>query len=280
MVQVGERVVSLQTFQQEFREAFSEEAKVSSSVQQKLVRTFLRRVLDREMILAEADRRGISVSAEELNKLVAETSREYPPGEFKRELEQRGLAEESWRRNLRRSLRVEKTIAAAMSQLPEADDADIEAYYRDNEEEFRQAKRIKLRQIVVHDEETADEVLGLIRQGADFAELAQEYSSVPESIGDEQGWLKPGLLPPEIDDKVFSLSVGRVSEPVSSPYGVHLFLVEESHPPGLMTLEQARPDILARLREVSEEKAFRAWLGHLRAEIPIHVDWEMLAEIE
>ncbi|PLX82489.1 MAG: hypothetical protein C0616_02435 [Desulfuromonas sp.] len=280
LMRVGERAVALKAFQQEFREAFAEDAKVSSGVQQQLVRTYLRRVLDREMILAEADRLGIDVTPEELNRVVAEATGDYPPGEFRQELEQRGLSEELWRRNLNRSLRVEKTIAAAMGQVPEADDAAIEAYYRENEEDFKQSKRIRLRQIVVHDEEIANEVLGLLRQGADFAELAREHSDVPDTLGDEQGWLEPGLLPPEIDDKVFTLPAGRVSEPVSSPYGFHLFLVEESQPPGQLTLEQARPDILERLREASEEKAFRNWLGHLRAEIPIQVDWELLAEIE
>lgn len=66
-----------------------------------------------------------------------------------------------------------------------------------------------------------------LKSGADFATLAREYSDDTSTVG-QGGHLReftPGMLPPEIDAKVWKLAPGQISEPVPSRFGIHIFKV-------------------------------------------------------
>lgn len=72
------------------------------------------------------------------------------------------------------------------------------------------------------------EVLDILSRGGEFDVLAESFSEDPRTRykGGSLGWIKRGELLPEIDSVLFSLPVGRVSPPVPSRQGYHLFLVE------------------------------------------------------
>jgi peptidyl-prolyl cis-trans isomerase SurA len=72
------------------------------------------------------------------------------------------------------------------------------------------------------------EILDILSRGGEFDVLAESFSedTRTRSRGGSLGWVKRGDLLPEIDSVIFSLSAGRVSPPVPSREGYHLFLVE------------------------------------------------------
>jgi peptidyl-prolyl cis-trans isomerase SurA len=72
------------------------------------------------------------------------------------------------------------------------------------------------------------EVMDILSRGGEFDVLASSFSEDPgtRSRGGSLGWVKRGELFPEIDSIIFSLPVGRVSPPVPSRDGYHLFLIE------------------------------------------------------
>lgn len=72
------------------------------------------------------------------------------------------------------------------------------------------------------------DLLDILSRGGDFDVLAESFSedTRTRSRGGSLGWVKRGDLLPEIDSVIFSLPEGRVSPPVPSREGYHLFLVE------------------------------------------------------
>ncbi len=80
--------------------------------------------------------------------------------------------------------------------------------------------------IPVDTEATANEVLGLLRAGEDFATLAGQYSVVQEikDAGGDLGWIPRGLYP-DLDDVIFNLGVGNVSDPVATSQGYDILSV-------------------------------------------------------
>lgn len=85
---------------------------------------------------------------------------------------------------------------------------------------------------VVNDDQARQQLQALrsrIQQGgANFADMARQYSndtSAPQ--GGELGWLSPGETVPAFEQAMDSLQPGTISEPVQSPFGWHLILVEE-----------------------------------------------------
>ena len=120
-------------------------------------------------------------------------------------------------------------------------------------------EQVHARHILVADEATARDLLAQLQQGADFAQLAMQYSldgSTAPSGGDLD-WVSRGdLLQPEVENAVFSLQPGQISpEPVKSSLGYHIIQVIER--------VQDRPLSQAALAE-KKQQAFLNWLESQR----------------
>jgi parvulin-like peptidyl-prolyl isomerase len=83
-------------------------------------------------------------------------------------------------------------------------------------------------------------------------------------------------MPETFDAALFSLPVGRISEPVQSEYGFHLFLIEEHLQARQLSLEEVRDRIAEQLRHQKEEQRYREWLLALREQASIEIDWTLL----
>jgi peptidyl-prolyl cis-trans isomerase C len=121
------------------------------------------------------------------------------------------------------------------------------------------AEQVHARHILVADEATARALLAQLQQGADFAQLAMQYSldgSTAPSGGDLD-WVSRGdLLQPEVEDAIFSLQPGQISpEPIRSSLGYHIVQVLER--------VQDRPLSQAALAE-KKQQAFLTWLDSQR----------------
>ena len=98
----------------------------------------------------------------------------------------------------------------------------------------------------------------------DFAELARQYSvDGSAGRGGDLGWIYPGDTVPEFERAMNALAPGQVSEPVRTPFGIHLIQVLERR------TDAASPDRVRQvarqaLRERRIEENYQDWLRQLR----------------
>ena len=91
--------------------------------------------------------------------------------------------------------------------------------------------------------------LARIHGGEDFSRVAREMSEDSSaSAGGDLNYFTRDQMVREFADAAWSLTPGNVSEPVRSPFGIHVIRLAEALPGKELTLEEARPQILARLR--------------------------------
>ena len=124
--------------------------------------------------------------------------------------------------------------------------------YFKEQEVPEEAEHVHLHFIPLDTEETAFEVSARLKNGEDFAALAEEFS-VAEEIGEAKGdlgWVPRGVYP-ELDEVAFGLGVGNISEPIPTDQGY--CIVKVSEPAENRPVEDAYQEIIANLE-------FEKWL--------------------
>lgn len=183
---------------------------------------------DEKLLLKVAGDEGISVSDEELQAEFDEYRRErelHKAEDTNRWLEESGVTIEQVESHL------EAEILGAKLADKLIDDAQIDAYYNQNPNEFEYAQ---ISQLAVADAGAADEIaLSIREEGEDFAKLAKQHSlDAPTKLGGGfVGFInreEAGGLPGDAADRIFSASAGDVIGPIALPGDVYcLIQVEE-----------------------------------------------------
>lgn len=84
------------------------------------------------------------------------------------------------------------------------------------------------RHILVSTEEKCNELKTAIEGGADFAQVAKEFSSCPSKRdGGNLGTFGPGQMVKEFDTVVFSAPINVVQGPVRTQFGYHLIEITD-----------------------------------------------------
>jgi peptidyl-prolyl cis-trans isomerase D len=155
-------------------------------------------------------------------------------------------------------------------------DRDIELFYQDHREEFRQEEEACASHILVkvkageagegHSETDAQKLaqglLDQVKAGGDFAALAKKFSEDQGSAqnGGDLGCFAPGRMVPEFDDAVFALAPGQVSDLVKTSFGFHVIRLASKREAAVLPLAQVKERIRAsvtesKVRELGEQKA-------------------------
>jgi len=228
-------------------------------------RGVLERLIDRELMLAEAARRGIRPSPEELERALAPAREGMPAKEFEATLTEAGTDLDGWRRTAERDLTVEK-LQAAITAPVTVSDQELDAWIARHRDRRELPEEVRAAQLLVRTEAEAIEARRRIGGGSAFADVAREVSLSPDAArGGDLGYFARGQMPPEFDEAVFALPRGQVSDVVESPYGFHLFLVIDRRPARTRSDAELRTDVRGALLAGKREEAFRAWLARARA---------------
>lgn len=108
---------------------------------------------------------------------------------------------------------------------------------------------VSARNILVETEAEARAVIEALKAGADFEALAKARSVGPTaSRGGDLGRFGPDEMMREISDAAFGMEPGSFSqEPVESPFGWHVILVEALRKVEPLSFEQARDELVTAL---------------------------------
>lgn len=152
---------------------------------------------------------------------------------------------------------------ADVSQIlirPEKDvpDGDVKRYYESHRHMILDPTQVRARQILLKiDKDATDtqvkdvtergkKVFELAKAGKDFAALARKFSEAPDADdGGDMGYFKPGDMLKEVDDVVFNLQPGQISDPVRTEFGLHIFKSEDRIPAKIKPLT---PELVDELR--------------------------------
>jgi peptidyl-prolyl cis-trans isomerase C len=162
-------------------------------------------------------------------------------------------------------------------------------HYLAHPETYRRPERIKASHILIRSGERseeeaqalAEELYQQLADGADFAELAKEYSEDGSAdYGGTLGTFARGKMVPEFEAVAFALAEpGDYSEPVKTTFGYHLILLQGRTPAQVIPFEDVRDDIVEDLQVKMGDAVWQRKLVRLRSRPDVQLDEELLTRL-
>jgi peptidyl-prolyl cis-trans isomerase C len=262
----------------EFRERFARAGfKPDEGVELDVQEEFLNRLIERMMLVREAQRRRIKVSLPEITKRI-ETLHTENGEDVKDTLASEGIDFEKWKSDIWEDMMIERLLTREVYRRVSVTPAEVRRYYQANPREFERPEQVRVRQIVVATEAEARAAMETLQAGADFAAVAKQRSTAPEAEkGGDLGYFARGDMPAEFN-VVFGLSKGGISGIVKSPYGYHIFKLEDRRGAGRLGFDEASKEISERLRRAKEDSRYKTWVKELRARTKFEVNYQALQQ--
>ena len=128
-------------------------------------------------------------------------------------------------------------------------------------------EEVSARHILVDTEEEAKGLITKLSEGADFAELAKEFSTGPSGPnGGALGYFGRGQMVPDFEVAAFNLEIGTyTSAPVQTQFGWHVILLEDKRTAQPASLEEMREQIGTAL----SQQALARLIEEMRADATI-----------
>lgn len=127
---------------------------------------------------------------------------------------------------------------------PKITDAKIkDVYDKDVVAKFKPEDEVRARHILVAKEDDANAIIKQLKDGADFAKLAEEKSKDTGSAknGGDLGYFPRDAMVKPFADAAFAMKEGQVSDkPVKTEFGYHIIKVEDtrkSAPPSMASIK-------------------------------------------
>lgn len=277
VVTIGERGITVGEFEDAMRRFMpGGVADLGTEELRDLKRNLLNQLIEEELVVELARRNGIKVSQDELAAEVESIRLEFGEGEFDPVIRLRYGSLAKWKEEIRRKLLVRKVVDELITTSVKVSEEDALVYYEANIKDYVVPEQVRARMIVVG---TLEEAKG-VKKGLkkkDFDKKAREVSISPEGAdGGDLGFFGLGDMPEEFEEVVFSLKVGTISEVVESPYGFHIFLVEEKREGRELGFEDVKERIIDKLVRKGADREFNKWISSLKKEVKIELGQDVL----
>ena len=159
------------------------------------------------------------------------------------------LTLENDRRLMKASQAVEELSAQAIGEDEIA--ASYDARYADAD----MGMEYDASHILVETEEAAVNLIDKLQAGADFVELAKEFSTGPSGpSGGALGWFGLGMMVPPFEAAVVAMEKGAISSPVKTDFGWHVIKLNDTRAISAPALDEVRGEIIAELQRSAIER--------------------------
>ena len=159
------------------------------------------------------------------------------------------LTLENDRRLMKASQAVEELSAQAIGE------DEIAASYDDRYADADMGMEYDASHILVETEEAAVNLIDKLQAGADFVELAKEFSTGPSGPGGGAlGWFGLGMMVPPFEAAVVAMEKGAISSPVKTDFGWHVIKLNDTRAISAPAVEEVRGEIIAELQRLAIER--------------------------
>ena len=231
----------------------------------------------------EGKKLGVSVSQKDIDARLAQIKKSYGAKKFAAALKGAHITLPEYEQySLEPTLLGEKLQNKVTSNV-KVSQADAKKYYDQNKQAFTTPETREVRHILVSSKSEAQMIETKLKNGADFAKLAKQYSKDTTSAkvggklcvahGGSSGACTQTV--PPFDKASFSLKTNEISQPVKSVYGYHIIqALSPIKPAHTQTFSQVASQIQLNLAQQKKQTAWANWLAKVKKDYAKKVSYQ------
>jgi len=238
----------------------------------------LRDLIDQALLVERAKDMGISVETEVIKRLdeIRKQNNLGSMEEFEKAVESQGMGWEDFKAQIRNSLLTQEVIRREVGSHISIPSEDVKKYYEEHQKEFIRPEQVVLAEIFLSTEgkspeemasveKKADDLRNRVVKGEDFNEIAKHFSEGSTAKdGGVLGTFEHGQLSKQLEDIVFKMDKGQMTDVIQTKTGFEVLRVEAHFQAGLQPLDKVENEIMNRIYGQKMQPTMREYLGQLR----------------
>jgi peptidyl-prolyl cis-trans isomerase SurA len=241
LASVNGRTISREEVQKYYRNQTQGSPQSPSDEQAQMLRlNILHELIDNEILMQRAEKLGLLATDEQVDGKVKELKAPYAKEEFDQRMKERGITLDDFRRDLRRSLTIDKVLQQEIISKINVTDHEVSAYYDQHKAEFNliepqyhmaqilisaqpnpQVRTLDKAQNEAGARKKAQMIMNRLNSGEDFAAVAGTYSEQPETSanGGDLGFVPESSLKSDRQavEAISRLQPGQYTQPLAAP---------------------------------------------------------------
>lgn len=241
-------------------------------------KNLLRDLIDQSLLVERAKDMGISVETDVIKRL-DELRKQNGLGsmeEMEKEVEKQGLSWEDLKAQIRNNLLTQEVIRREVGSHINIPNDEVKKYYDEHQQDFVRPEQVTLYEIFLSTggkspeevssvEKKADDLRNRVVKGEDFNEIAKHFSE--GSTGKDGGLLgtfERGQLDKQLEDVVFKMNKGQMTDVIQTKTGFEVLKVEAHYEAGLQPQDKVENEIMNHIYSQKMLPTMREYLGQLR----------------
>jgi peptidyl-prolyl cis-trans isomerase SurA len=240
----------------------------------------LRGLIDQSLMVQRAKDMGISVESDVIKRLddVRKQNGLASMEDLEKAVEGSGLAWEDYKTTIRNGLLTQEVVRREVGSHINIPNDEVKQYYDAHPQEFTRPEQVVLSEIFLSTEGKSPEEIASVQRkaedlrnrvvkGDDFNEIAKRYSEGSTAKdGGDLGTFKKSELAPQLEEIVFKMDKGQITDVIQTKTGFEVLKVENHYQAGLQPMDKVENEIMNRLYMVKMQPQMRDYLGQLREE--------------
>ncbi|MFH1092088.1 MAG: peptidylprolyl isomerase [Pseudomonadota bacterium] len=247
--------------------------------------TAMNNLINAELLYQAAEKSGVKITPEQVDEEIKKIKQQLAgEDKFKAFLESENMTEADAKRSVHRSLVIQQFINQEVQAKIKVTDKELQDFYDKNPKQFLEPPSIRASHILIKVEpgesqekraevrKKIESLLEKVKQGADFAELAKQYSEDASNVkGGDLGYFKRGLMVKPFEQAAFALEKGQVSDIVETLFGFHIIKVTDKKTNATIPLEKVKDKLTEFIKREKTKTSVNQLLVTLRAQSKIEI---------
>ena len=240
----------------------------------------LRDLIDQQLLIQRGKDEGINVESDVIKQLdeVRKQNNLASLDDLEKAVESEGLSWDDYKSQFRNRLLTQEVIHREMGSRIIIGHDEVQQYYDAHQKDFVKPEQVELAEIFLDTkdktpqeveaiEQKANDYRNRVLKGEEFSEIAKRYSEgSTKDKGGTLGTFEPGQLSKQLEDIVFKMDKGQITEVIQTKTGFEILKVVDHFKAGLQPVSKVENEIMNRIYLQKMQPQMREYLAQLREE--------------